>query len=41
MLEGINRKENRVCLRSRDVELILFLAEYGIIINENVNYFAL
>ncbi len=29
-------KEKRVCLRSRDVELILFLAEYGIITNENV-----
>ena len=29
-------KEKRVCLRSRDIELILFLAEYGIIINENV-----
>lgn len=30
-------KEKRVCLRSRDIELILFLAEYGIITNENVN----
>lgn len=29
-------KEKRVCLRSRDIELILFLAEYGIITNENV-----
>lgn len=29
-------KEKRVCLRNRDVELILFLAEYGIITNENV-----
>lgn len=29
-------KERRVCLRSRDVELILFLSEYGIITNENV-----
>lgn len=29
-------KKKRVCLRSRDVELILFLAEYGIITNENV-----
>ncbi len=29
-------KERRVCLRSRDIELILFLAEYGIITNENV-----
>lgn len=30
------KKEKRVCLRGRDVELILFLAEYGIITNENV-----
>lgn len=29
-------KEKRICLRSRDIELILFLAEYGIITNENV-----
>lgn len=29
-------KEKRVCLRSRDIELILFLAEYGTITNENV-----
>lgn len=29
-------KEKRVCLRSRDIELILFLAKYGIITNENV-----
>lgn len=29
-------KEKRVCLRSRDIELILFLAEYEIITNENV-----
>ena len=30
------KKEKRVYLRGRDVELILFLAEYGIITNENV-----
>lgn len=30
------KKEKRVCLRGRDVELIMFLAEYGIITNENV-----
>lgn len=29
-------KEKRVCLRDRDIELILFLAEYGSITNENV-----
>lgn len=29
-------KEKRICLRSRDIELIMFLAEYGIITNENV-----
>lgn len=29
-------KEKRVCLRDRDLELIMFLAEYGVITNENV-----
>lgn len=29
-------KEKRICLRERDVKLILFLAEYGSITNENV-----
>lgn len=29
-------KEKRVCLRDRDIELILFLSEYGSITNENV-----
>lgn len=29
-------KEKRVCLRDRDLELIMFLGEYGVITNENV-----
>lgn len=29
-------KEKRVCFRQRDLELMLFLSEYGVITNENV-----
>ena len=29
-------KEKRICFRSRDIELMLFLSEYGVITNENV-----
>ena len=29
-------KEKKVCLRNRDLELMLFLSEYGVITNENV-----
>ena len=29
-------KEKRVCFRERDLELMLFLSEYGVITNENV-----
>lgn len=32
-------KEKRVCLRCRDFEFMMFLAEYGIITNENVKLF--
>lgn len=29
-------RERKVCLRNRDIELIIFLGEYGVISNENV-----
>ena len=29
-------KEKKICLRNRDLELMLFLSEYGVITNENV-----
>ena len=32
-------KEKRICLRNRDFNFIMYLAEYGIITNENVKLF--
>ena len=33
------KKEKRICLRNRDFNFIMYLAEYGIITNENVKLF--